>query len=319
MFKTPTINDIIEAEKIISPFIYKTPIRKYPALCDLLEAEVWVKHENFQILGSFKIRGGLYLANKVKKDKSIKYFVTASTGNHGQSVAMAASKLNLMSKIVVPSNCNPIKVESMLSLNAEVIHHGKDFDESLEFAESLCKENSSYFFVHPGNNKHLITGVATYTLEIHEELKGIDYIFIPIGAGSGAAGACIVSEIISPKTQIIGTQSQSSQAAYNAWKNGEFKSFANNTIAEGLATGHAYSYPINILREKLKDFILVSDEDIKSSTHKLIESTRTLVEFSSASTLAAALKIKKQIKNKKIVIVLSGSNINPNQLKSILN
>ena len=167
----PSIADVIGANKIVSPLIHKTPIRQYPELCDLLDADVWVKHENFQILGSFKVRGGIYLAHKVVEEHDINGFITASTGNHGQSIAFAAKISGIPSKVVVPIKANPAKVSSMISLGADVIHHGNTFDESLEFAESLSKNEKSFRFVHPANEPYLITGVATYSLEIHENIK----------------------------------------------------------------------------------------------------------------------------------------------------
>ena len=314
----PDIADVIGANKIVSPLIHKTPIRQYPELCDLLDADVWVKHENFQILGSFKVRGGIYLAHKVLENHDINGFITASTGNHGQSIAFAAKISGIPSKVVVPIKANPAKVSSMISLGAEVIHHGNTFDESLEFAESLSKNKKNFRFVHPANEPYLITGVATYSLEIHENINNVDYLFVPVGAGSGAAGASIVSEAISPKTNVIGSQSESSPAAYLAWKTGRFNRVANKTVAEGLATGHAYEYPINILKKKLNNFVLVSDQDIENSVILLLKTTRSLVEHAGAATLAAALKLKKEIKSKRIVLVLSGSNITLEQLRKLL-
>ena len=314
----PSIADVIGANKIVSPLIHKTPIRQYPELCDLLDADVWVKHENFQILGSFKVRGGIYLAHKVVEEDDINGFITASTGNHGQSIAFAAKISGMPSKVVVPMKANPAKVSSMISLGADVIHHGNTFDESLEFAESLSENEKSFRFVHPANEPYLITGVATYSLEIHENINNVDYLFAPVGAGSGAAGASIVSEVISPKTKVIGSQSESSPAAYLAWKTGKFSHAENKTIAEGLATGHAYEYPINILQKKLNDFVLVSDQEIENSVLSLLKTTRSLVEHAGAATLAAALKLKKEIKSKRVILVLSGSNITLEQLRKLL-
>lgn len=316
----PSIADVIGANKIVSPMIHKTPIRQYPELCDLLDADVWVKHENFQILGSFKVRGGIYLAHKVVEEHDINGFITASTGNHGQSIAFAAKISGIPSKVVVPMKANPAKVSSMISLGADVIHHGNTFDESLEFAESLSKKEKNFRFVHPANEPYLITGVATYSLEIHENINNVDYLFAPVGAGSGAAGASIVSEVISPKTKVVGSQSESSPAAYMAWKTGKFSGvvYSNKTKAEGLATGHAYEYPINILQQKLNDFLLVSDQEIENSVLSLLKTTRSLVEHAGAATLAAALKLKKEIKGKRVVLVLSGSNITLDQLRKLL-
>ncbi len=193
----PTLRDIIEAKKRIAPHIWRTPLHHYLGLDKLLDAEVWVKHENHQALGAFKVRGGINLMSQLSEDERQRGAITASTGNHGQSVAYAARLFGVKAIIVVPEGANPGKVEAMRGLGAHIIFHGRDFDEAREHCEALALERG-YRYIHAGNEPLLIAGVGTETLEVLEDQPDIEVIIVPIGGGSGASGACIVTKAINP-------------------------------------------------------------------------------------------------------------------------
>ena len=317
MNKRPTLQDIIGASRRIAPYVTRTPLHHYLSLDALLDAEVYVKHENHQRLGSFKMRGGVNLISQLSDDEKRRGVTAASTGNHGQSIAYAAGVFGVKTVIAVPEGANPGKVESMQNLGANVIFHGEVFDDSLAYAERLAREEG-YRFIHSANEPHLIAGVGTTTLEIIEDLPDVDVIIVPVGGGSGACGACIAAKSITPDIQVIGVQSAQAPAVYLSWKEGRIVDAAMKTVAEGLATRSSYELPNGILRDMLDDFVIATDEELEQAVVLNLEKTHNLTEHAGASPLAAALKIRDRLRGKKVALVMSGGNISVPQLKSAL-
>jgi len=313
----PTFADVLQARQVVYRYLNRTPLHHYPGLSELVGAEVRLKHENHHALGAFKVRGGVNLMEQLTAEERRKGVITASTGNHGQSIAYAARLFDTKAVIVLPENSNPSKVASMLSLGAELVHHGKTFDESRDHCAKLAREYG-YRCVHPANEQLLIAGVATCTLEILEEFPQVDCIFVPLGGGSGAAGACIVAKTLNPAIKVIAVQSQEAPAAYRSWKEQRLVEEEISTFAEGLATGSAYELTQRILWDLLDDFILVSDLEIKESVVHLIEKAHTLAEGAGAAALAGTIKMRDQLEGKRVVAVLSGGNISVPQLKEVL-
>jgi threonine dehydratase len=313
---TITLTDVLEARRRISPHLRATPLYLYPGLGELLGAEVWVKHENHQPVGAFKVRGGVNLVSELSEDERSRGLITASTGNHGQSVAYAARIYGVNARICVPEAANPVKLEAMRALGAELVVHGKDFDEAREQCELLAAEHG-YRYVHSGNEPLLIAGVGTGTLEILEDRPDVDAIVVPIGGGSGAAGACIVAKAIRPEIQVIGVQSEAAPAAFRSWQARALLGGEMATMAEGLATRVPFELPQQILWEHLDDFVLVSEDEIRRANRLMIEHTRNLVEPAGAAPLAAALSLGDRLRGKRIALVLSGGNISPAQLASL--
>ncbi len=313
----PTINDVFAARRVISPHIVRTPLRRYPGLSELLDADVWVKHENMQIMGSFKPRGGLNLIGGSSSADRAAGFVAASSGNHGQSIAIAAKTFGSKATVVVPENGNPVKIAAMEGIGAEVIKHGAYYDICAEYAMKLA-EDTGRRYVHAINEPVLYAGVGTYTLEIHEDLDDIDHIIVPVGGGSGACSTCIVNDALSPETQVIGVQAANARALHDAWQSGSLEDRPMETRAEGLATGSAQRFPVDILRKRLTRFELVSDEAMEEAIVLFLRHTRSLVEHAGASTLAAALKIKNELRGKRVVLIASGANVTVEQLSGIL-
>jgi threonine dehydratase len=245
--------------------------------------------------------------------------IAASTGNHGQSVAYAAGLFGVAAIICAPENANPVKVEGMRELGAEVVLVGRDYDDAREHCERMATEHG-YRYIHSGNEPDLIAGVATHTLEVLEELPEVEAILVPIGGGSGAAGAAIVAHAVDPGIEVIGVQSAQAPAAYESWRAGELVERPNRTLAEGLATRTAFELPQRMLRELLADFVLVDDADLLRAIAIMIESTRTLVEAAGAAPLAAALSpaLKPRLRGKPVALICSGGNISPAQLRDAL-
>ena len=311
-----TLADVLEARRRIGPHLRPTPLYSYGALDDLVGTEVWVKHENHQPVGAFKVRGGVNLVSQLDEDERRRGLIAASTGNHGQSVAFAARRFGVTARICVPEGANPVKLAAMRSLGAELIVGGKDFDEAREHCEQLAQEHG-YRYVNSGNEPLLIAGVATGTLEILEEQPEVDVIVVPVGGGSGAAGACIVAKAIRPEIRVIGVQASAAPAAYRSWKARNLVEDECATHAEGLATRVPFELPQRILWEHLDDFVLVGEEELRSATRLLIEHTRNLVEPAGAASLAAALALRERLLGKRIALVLSGGNLSPAQLAAL--
>jgi threonine dehydratase len=311
-----TLVDVLQARRRIRPHLRPTPLYRYGGLDELLGAEVWVKHENHQPVGSFKVRGGVNLVSQLGEDERSAGLVGASTGNHGQSLAYAGRLFGIDVRICVPENANPVKLAAMRSLGAEVIEQGADFDTAREHAERLAAEQG-YRYVHSGNEPLLIAGVGTGTLEVLEERPDLEVLVVPIGGGSGAAGACIVARSVRPELEVIGVQSEAAPAAFRSWQARAPVEDAMATHAEGLATRVPFEFPQRILQEDLSDFVLVSEDAIREATRLMIEHTRNLVEPAGAAPLAAALKLRDRLRGKRIALVASGGNISPAQLASL--
>jgi threonine dehydratase len=312
----PGLQDVLAARRVIRSHLQPTPLRLYPNLSRLVGAEVWVKHENFQATGAFKIRGGINLMAQLGADERERGVIAASTGNHGQSIALAARLFGIRAIVCAPAAANPVKVEAMRDLGAEVLLKGPAFDQARAHCEELAQRHG-YRYIHSGNEPLLIAGVGTHTLEMLEEQR-LDVIVVPIGAGTGAAGACIVAKAVDPRIEVIGVQSRQAPAAYESWRRGELVEAANSTAADGLATGTAFELPQRILQKRLDDFILVDDAQIMAAVRIMTEKTRTLVEPAGAAPLAAVLQLGDRLSGRRIGLICSGGNISPDQLGRVL-
>jgi threonine dehydratase len=313
----PTFGDVLGARERIAPHLRPTPLYRWPALCELVGADVWVKHENHQPVGAFKVRGGVNLVSQLSEDERQRGLISASTGNHGQSIAFAAKRFGVRAIICVPVGANPLKVSAIEALGAEIVTEGSDFDEAREHCERLAGEHG-YRYVHSGDEPHLIAGVATETLEILEERPETDVIVVPVGGGSGAAGACIAARGIGGSARVIAVQSDAAPAAFRAWKNRNLEADEMRTVAEGLATRVPFELPQRIMWELLEEFVLVSEDEIRTATRLMIEGTRNLVEPAGAAPLAAALSLREQLAGQRIALVCSGGNISLEQLRTVL-
>jgi len=263
------------------------------------------------------VRGGVNLVSQLGDDERKRGVVTASTGNHGQSIGFAAGLFGVRAIVCVPEGANPVKLAAMERLGAELVVHGRDFDEAREHCEGLAREHG-YRYIHSGNEPHLIAGVGTATLEMLEARPDLDAVIVPIGGGSGAAGACVAGKGVKPEIEVIGVQSSAAPAAYRSWRARELLEDRMETSAEGLATRVAFELPQRILWEHLDDFVLVDEDELGRAVVQMIEGTRNLVEPAGAAPLAAALRLSDRLVGKKVALVLSGGNISPDQLRELL-
>src|SRR6516164_7938982 len=312
----PDLADVLGAGQRIAPYLRPTPLYRYPALDAMTGAQLRVKHENHQPTGAVKVRGGVNLVSQLGAEERRRGVIAASTGNHGQSVAYAADLFGVRAVICVPGRANPVKVESMRALGAEVVFHGRDFDEAREHCEQQAARHG-YRYVHSGNEPALIAGVATYALEILQARPDTEVIVVPVGGDSRAAEACVVAKAVRSSVEVIGVQSEAAPAAYRSWRAGALVEDAAGTCAEGLATRTAFELPQQILRELLDDFVLVSEDALKAATRLMNEKTRNLVEPAGAAALAAVLSTPGRFAGRKVAIVCSGGNISPAQLTEL--
>jgi threonine dehydratase len=316
-FQHIDFRDVLLAKQRIRPYLSRTPMRSYPAINNLIGAEVFIKHENYQPTGAFKVRGGVNLVSQLSEEEKARGVISASTGNHGQSVAYAARLFGVKARIVAPEGANPSKVAAMLGFGAEVILHGEKFDEARLHCEMLARERG-YRYIHSGDEPLLIAGVATEALEMLEDEPRLEAIFVPVGGGSGAAGVAIAARAINPSIRVIGAQAESSPAAYESWRQRRLVEAPNRTFAEGLATGSAFRLPQSILWEKLDKFALLKEGEIRQAMVWMIERASTLAEGAGAAALAAAYQMRDEFAEKKIGVVCSGGNTSLEHLKQAL-
>lgn len=313
----PTLADVYRARRLLAGHLLPTPLLTYPALDRLVGTRVFVKHENHLPTGAFKIRGGLYLLSRMSAAEGQRGVVTASTGNHGQSIAMAAARFGVRARVFAPRGANPVKVEAMQGLGAEVVLAGKDFEEAKARAMETAEADEARF-ISSGDEPDLIAGVATHTLEILEQQPDIDTVIVPVGGGSGAAGSCLVAKSMGAGIRVIGVQAAAAPAAYLTWKHRQPTTARIATSAEGLATGAPFALPQRLMQEHLDDFLLVEDEAMLDAVRILLEKAKTLAEPAGAASLAAALQLRQQLAGRKVALILSGGNISPEQLRECL-
>jgi threonine dehydratase len=313
----PTLLDVIAAAGRIRPYLAPTALRHSVALSEMIGAETYLKHEHHLPTGAFKVRGGVNLVSQLSESERRAGVIAASTGNHGQSVAYAARLFGVQAIICAPQKANAAKVEAMKELGATVKLVGADFDDARVACEELAAA-MGYRYIHSGNEPMLIAGVGTHTLEILAEQPQIDVIVVPVGGGSGAAGACITAKALNPNITVIAVQAEKAPSAYLSWKAGKPVDATTSTWAEGLATRTPFELPQQILRRLLDDFVLVSEGSISDGVRTLLDRNRLLVEGAAAASLAAALQLKERLAGHKVALILTGGNISSAQLKAVL-
>lgn len=304
--------EVINAKSVVYEYLIPTHLTQYRNLSSLINADVFVKHENHNPTGSFKVRGGINLMHHLRNSDT-EGVITFSTGNHGLSIAQSAAWFGLSATIVVPKNNNPTKNRSIKSTGAKLIEAGRTFEEASLVVKELMQERSLYY-AHPANEPHLINGVGTEFIEIIEQLPDLDAVVLPIGAGSEVAAATIVLKIINPNIQIFAVQAKASSAAYQSWRAGKIVSSENSTFAGGFATGIAYEIPFEIYKNNLADFVLLSEKEIYEGISLAGYYTHNFLEGAGASTIMAAIKLKDQLKGKKVALQFSGCNASPDEI-----
>jgi len=316
--RPPAFTDILEAKRVIDQYLHPTPLYRYPTLCRELGFEVFIKHENHQPVGAFKVRGGINLISRLGTEERKAGVIAASTGNHGQSVAYAAKLFGIRAVVGVPEHANADKVAVMRALGATIEHHGKDFDEARLWVEEQARSRG-FRYIHSANEPMLIAGVGTIGLEMLQSQPYLDAIIVPVGGGSGAAGISIAAKTINPKIRVIAVQSEHARVAFDSWREKKLlTSDVCTTFAEGMSTRQAFELTQAILVRYLDEFVLVSDDDLFAAIRLLFAHTHNVAEGAGAAAMAAAVKLKDQLAGKKVALDLSGGNLTAEMLKRIL-
>lgn len=308
-----SISEVIRSRSIVRNYVRPSQLINYEGLSELIGADVYIKHENHNPTGTFKIRGGVNLIYHLKQ-RGVKGVITFSTGNHGLSIATAAKWFGLNAVVVVPKNNNPVKNRAIVECGAELVEAGTTFEEASRRVDQLCRERSLYY-AHPANEPLLINGVGTEFLEIIEDLPDIDVMIVPLGAGSEATAAITTLRTFRRDIEVIAVQAENSPAAYNSWKKKEMCSAPNRTFAGGFATGIAYEIPYSIYKDGLDDFVLITEDEIYQAIGLALHYTHNLAEGSGASSIMAAYKIREKLKGKKVVLQMSGCNASPDEIE----
>jgi threonine dehydratase len=314
----PILHDVYAARPRVYSALRPTPLLKHPLLDEALGLDVHVKHENHNPTCSFKIRGGLNLISQLSDDDRRRGVVSASTGNHGQSIALASRIHGVRCRIYVPRGNNPEKNAAMRAFGAEVIEHGRDFDEAREEVEAFV-EREGWRYVHSANEPHLLAGVGTYALEIFDELPDVGVVIVPIGGGSGASGCCIVRSGLGSNAKVIGVQAARADAFARSWRGPQrVVGERADTFAEGMATRVTFDLTFNYLKQGLDEMVTLDESELEEGVRMALGLTHNLAEGAGGSTLAAAKKLRHELAGKKVVCVMSGGNIDAATLRRVL-
>lgn len=304
------------------PWVYRhmkpSPLLEHPLLSSYLGTRAFVKHENHNPTGSFKIRGGLNLIGNLSAEEKRRGVITATRGNHGQSIALASRIHGVSCSVGIPEGNNPEKNDAMQAYGAELIIHGRDFDEAREKVEEVQKERNLRY-IHSANEPSLVHGVATYVLEVLEALPSPDCILVPLGGGSGVSGVLTVIRAIRPATRVIAVQAEQAASIYLSWKKGEIVTTDSaDTIADGLATRIPFEMTFQIIRKLVDDIVTVSEAEIAEGVRQYFRTTHNVAEGAAAAALAAAYKLRRQLQGKTTVLILTGGNIHTELFAEIL-
>lgn len=316
-----TIDDVLAARDRLRPYLTPSPLRQYPLLDALVGhgISVFVKHENHLPVQTFKVRNGLSALTALGPAERARGVIGASTGNHGQGMAYAARLLGIPCTIVVPEGNNPDKNAAIRALGAELVEFGALYDASAQRCAELSAARG-LTLVHGINNRHVIAGAATMTLEIIEQEPALNALFIALGGGSQAVGALTVARARHPSLRVIAVQSEAAAAQYESWKRGVIvRDHPVHTFAEGIATGQAYEMTFAALKEGLADFVTVTEDALAESLRDLIRTTHNLPEGAAAGGLAGLRKVAAQYEGQRVGIVMCGGNIGVEALATILN
>jgi threonine dehydratase len=319
----PTLAEVYQARARLDGLLPRTPLAAYPALGREAGLDLFIKHENHLPTGAFKVRGGMNLIGTLAEQQRDLRVITASTGNHGQSIAMASRQYGVACTIVVPIGNNPDKNAAMRGFGADVVEHGRDFDEAREECERRVAAGGVHY-VHSANEPLLIAGVGTYALEIFEELPAIDAIFVAIGGGSGASGLVTVRNALGAATRIIGVQAANADAFARSWRSGtRVIGERADTFAEGVATRVTFDLPFGILAQTadhrgLDDIVTLTEAQLEEGVRLALQGTHNLAEGAGAAALMAAWTQRHALAGKRVVCIMSGGNLNLATLQRIV-
>ena len=302
-----TLEKFEEASEVVKKVAIETKLLYSPYFSERTGNKVYLKPENMQVTGAYKIRGAYYKISTLSDEERAKGLITASAGNHAQGVAYAAKAYGVKAVIVMPTTTPLMKVERTKSYGAEVILHGDVYDEACEHAYKLAEEHG-YTFIHPFDDLAVATGQGTIAMEIVKELPLVDYILVPIGGGGLATGVSTLAKLLNPKIKVIGVEPAGANCMQESLKNGKVTTLPKvSTIADGTAVKTPGTKIFPYIQKNLDDIITVTDDELIGAFLDIVENHKMVVENSGLLTVAALNHLN--VKGKKIVSILSGGNM----------
>ena len=316
-----TFEDVLASRDRIAPYLTVTPLRHYPLLDELVGGgtSLLVKHENHQPTCSFKVRNGLSFVTGLDDEERARGVVAASTGNHGQGIAYAASLLGVRATICVPVGNNPEKTAAMRGWGATVIEEGRDYDEAVDAMNGLARAGRMAV-AHSTNDPRVVSGAATMSVEMLEQSGGLDAMVIAVGGGSQSVGALTVARELAPKVRVYGVQCAGASAIHDSWHaKSPITTSRADTFAEGVATRQPYALTFATLCEGLTNFVTVTDAEVAETIRLILARTHNLVEGAGALGVAGALKLRDELRGQRVGVIFSGGNLDTSVLRRILN
>lgn len=314
----PRFSDIIHAQSLLNKVVKQTPLERSKSFSSMSGADVYLKLENFQTTGSFKVRGAFYKINNLSEEEISRGVLCASAGNHAQGVAYAATQLGVKSTVFMPVFAPPLKVIATRSYGAEVILTGDTFDDAYNAALEF-QEKTGATFVHPFNDPHIIAGQGTVGLEIFEQLREVDEVLVPIGGGGLISGVAIALKQLNPAIRIIGVEADGAQSMKISVEKGEPSMLTSvNTIADGIAVKCPGNLTFEAARNLVDEFVVVNDAEMAHTAYLLMQRAKIMTEPSGVAAVAAVLYQKTDVKGRKVVPIVSGGNVNMSILEQIL-
>jgi threonine dehydratase len=315
----PAFVDVLAAARTIRPYISKTAFHESISLGKMLGCRLFIKYENHQPVGSFKVRGALNRMMHATAEERARGFVTASQGNHGQGVCYAARIVEAKATVVVPEKANPDKVEAMRNLGAEVLTAGEDFEAAVARAWEIAAEREATY-LHAADDPLIVAGHATVALEMFEDEPALDTLVFPVGAGGLISGAAMVAKTLKPVVEVIGVQAERTPGFVESLRAGHIVAVPPaSTFAEGIAVRHPPQLTFEMVRDLVDEMITVSEEEMRRSILLLLEKTHNLAEGAGAAGLAGVVQLHEQLAGRVVGTVLSGGNLPWHVLNRALN
>ncbi len=314
----PKVAELDSASSLVYSQMLPTPQYNWPLLSERLGAEVWVKHENHTPIGAFKVRGGfVYMASLVEKSNSVPGIVTATRGNHGQSIPYAARRYGIPVTIVMPNGNSADKNRAMLALGVELIEHGEDFQASREYAILLGEKRGLHLV--PPFHKDLVRGVATYGLELFRAVPNLDTVYVPIGMGSGICGVIAAREATGVQTEIVGVVSDYAPAYALSFEQGTVIEHPVTTrIADGMACRSPDVTALEAIRYGVSRVVRVTDAEVRQAMRTIFDDTHNIAEGAGAAGFAAMVQEKDRNSGKHVAFILCGGNVDRDIFADIL-
>ena len=314
----PNLVELQSAAKLVAQYVPATPQYQWPLLCVETNCELWVKHENHPPTGSFKIRGGIVYLDWLRNTQpGVQSVITATRGNHGQSIAFAAKQFGIRPVVVVPHVNSKEKNDAMRALGADLIERGENFHDADAHADELASVRGLHKI--PSFHPMLVRGVGSYALELFRAVADLDAVYVPIGWGSGASGLAAARNALGLKTAIIGVVSKEAPSYARSIASGKIIDVPSNTrIADGIAISHPHPGAFEMVRREIERVVEVDDSAVEDAMRLYFRATHNVAEGAGAAALAAVLQERTLVRGKRIASILTGGNVDTDVYRRVL-